>query len=460
MQLSAQPMRMKMVLGLWSLWQFVIALYCRPVQDDYSYLDIGSNQGFSIYISDFWNSWGGNLSPSLIRIPFYLPSISGNQWWGIVLYSFLTSLLVLATSMILTTWLRGKSLKEFDFRDLILGVITCVGFEGIFSPGVLAAFVFGPASSTHLIPICSQIIGLWVCTLKNKNGVKNFGVLIVLFILGFIAGNCNFAEGIMAVITISLLLICHYIRGEMIFRLGFSNVKKMIVFATGTLFGFVTIVLSPGFMNRANTGAGLPSGFKEILIGFRSSFVSFSGDVVTHPAWIALTILIILFFKRELKEEVNSSRVLALIFLTTLCYLSLIIGTAFAYSAWHQSIGLLFLLTPSSLALAYLLMAFENIIVKISFIFRVSLGLLALLIPIMIIRVTVLEVKRGIAWDKNLLANYCLIGEADQQKLLGAEVRYPPIGLGIEDVNRWEWMSENYKKWLQSSTFEKKINCK
>ena len=63
------------------------------------------------------------------------------------------------------------------------------------------------------------------------------------------------------------------------------------------------------------------------------------------------------------------------------------------------------------------------------------------------------------AWDKNLIANRCLIGADNQAKLLGAEVRYPPIGLGIEDVNRWEWMSNNYKSWLASPGFKKNPIC-
>jgi hypothetical protein len=458
MNLAAQSLRLKIIFGLWLIWQIVIAFSCRPVQDDYSYLDIGSNAGFSNYLSDFWKNWGGNLFPSLIRIPFYLlylPSISGSQWWGLALYSFLTSMLVLFATLILTTWLRGKTLSDFDSRDLLLAIFTCIGFEGIFSPGVLAAFVFGPASSTHLLPVCILIIGLWLCTLNKMK----LGLFPALFILGFIAGNCNFAEGGLAVVTISLLLICYRLKNKIISGLGFINIQELIIFGMGTYLGFITIVASPGFENRANSGNGLPSGFNEILIGFRSSFVSFSGDVITHPVWIFLAIFAILFLKKGLKEEIVQSRALALILLTVLCYLSLIIGTAFAYAAWHQSVGLLFLLTPSSIAIAYLFLRFERIVSRFSVVLKISLGVLALLIPLMITRVTVLEVQRGLMWDRNLLANSCLISADNQAKLLGAEIKYPPLGLGIEDVNRWEWMSNNYKNWLASPSFKSGVIC-
>lgn len=455
----AQSLKIKITFGIWLIWQIVIALSCRPVQDDYAYLDIGSNSGFAKYLSDFWNSWGGNLAPSIIRIPFYLPSISGNQWWGLALYSFLTSLVVLFSSIILTTWLRGKPLVQFDSRDLILGFVTCVGFEGLFTPGVLAAFVFGSTSSTHLLPICSLIIGLWLCTLDRKTQVTNLFFFPLLFILGFIAGNCNFAEGGLAVVSSALLLICFRMKNETAINLGLAHIGKLLMFSTGTFIGFLTIIVSPGFKKRADSGNGLPSGLEELIIGFRSSFVSFSGDVITHPVWIALSILLLLFFKQSLKEEIVRSRAMALILLTALCYASLIIGTAFAYAAWHQSVGLLFLLTPCSLAVAYFLLPFEDVFIRLSSLFKVSIVVLTLLILILLVRVTVLEVQRGSNWDKNLLTNGCLIGADNQAKLLGAEVRYPPIALGIEDVNRWEWMSNNYKNWLSSPNFKNSPSC-
>jgi hypothetical protein len=33
-------------------------------------------------------------------------------------------------------------------------------------------------------------------------------------------------------------------------------------------------------------------------------------------------------------------------------------------------------------------------------------------------------------------------------RLLGAEIRYPPFSLGIEDIETWEWMRENYADWV------------
>ena len=457
--LLAQSLWVKATLGFWLIWQIAIALSCRPVQDDYSYLDIGSNSGFANYLSDFWNNWGGNLTPSIIRVPFYLPSISGIYWWGFALYSFLTSLLVLLTAMILTTWLRGRPLSEFDSRDLILAILTCIGFEGVFSPGLLAAFVFGPASSTHLLPVCSLVIGLWLCTLNfRSSSAKNLAPLLI-FLLGFIAGNSNFSEGGLSVVLFVTLIIGYRIRPEFLRELGFSKLVNLNTFGFGTLIGFGMIIASPGFKNRANSGSGLPSGINETLIGFRSSFVSFTGDVVTHPLWIFLVIFAILYFKSGLKEEITRTRALALVVLTTLCYLSLIVGTAFAYAAWHQSVGLLFLLTPTSITIAYFLLPFAQVFERFSLLLKVLLGTLALLISILTVRVTVLEVSRGATWDKNLIANSCLLAENNQAKLLGAEVKYPPLGLGIEDVNRWEWMSNNYKSWLTNPNFTKKVTC-
>jgi hypothetical protein len=42
---------------------------------------------------------------------------------------------------------------------------------------------------------------------------------------------------------------------------------------------------------------------------------------------------------------------------------------------------------------------------------------------------------------------------------LGAEIKYWPIGLGIEDVNRWDWMEKDYRSWLSSLSEDTSLKC-
>ena len=59
-----------------------------------------------------------------------------------------------------------------------------------------------------------------------------------------------------------------------------------------------------------------------------------------------------------------------------------------------------------------------------------------------------LGINRSIVWDKNFTVNRCLLVDNADSELLGAEIRYPPFSLGIEDVETWEWMRENYADWV------------
>jgi hypothetical protein len=65
-------------------------------------------------------------------------------------------------------------------------------------------------------------------------------------------------------------------------------------------------------------------------------------------------------------------------------------------------------------------------------------------------RGVVVQEDRSAAWDSNLQKNFCSAIQSSESPLLGAEIKYWPIGLGIEDVNRWEWMEEDYRSWLSS----------
>jgi hypothetical protein len=448
----------RILLAVWALWHLLLAISCRPVQDDYGYLNVGSNSGFGAYLSNFWLQWGGNLSPSIIRIPFYLPSISGESWIGLGVYSFLTGALVLLTSIWLTTWLTGRSIGQYNSIDLAIGILTGFGFEGLFSPGVISAFVYGSASSTHLLPICFLLIGLGLCTIQLKNTVSKVLVAPIILIFGLVSGNSNVAEGLSGILVCLALVILFITKNSTFAKLGFLDIWRITVLFIGISIGLLAIVLSPGLRNRANLGSGLPNGIQEFALRFRSSFFSFSGEVVTHPVWILVLVIATILLKKNALLIIGE-RAQALILFTFFVYSSLILGATFAYAAWHQSVGLLFLLTPTGVALAGLLVkvlpAFNlKIVLEKSLI-----STLSLLILMLIIRVTVMEFQHAVKWDANLLTNYCLLIENDHSLLLGSEVRYPPISLGIEDVNTWPWMRDDYSKWILSPGFSKKIDC-
>jgi len=449
----------KSILAVWVLWQSVLAWSSRPVQDDYGYLNIGSNSGFTSYLSNFWSQWGGNLAPSVFRVPFYMPSISGESWIGFALFSLLTATLVMFSSVLITTWLTGRSLRENNSIDLIIGALVCFGFEGLFSPGVLSAFVFGPAASTHLLPICFLVIGLWLCTIQIKTVLTKVAISFSLLISGFIAGNSNIAESLAAFAVCASLLLAFWFKRELFTKLAFLDFWRVAILSASVAVGMITIVISPGFTNRADSGSGLPGGLQELLIRFRSSFVSFTAEIVTHPMWMLIILFTVIYMRKNTQIHIAKERAFALILLTFLVYGFLIIGTTFAYAAWHQSGGLLFLLTPAGIAIAHFLCNSKRLSNALFVLSKPLLVSLTLLMVALVGRVTILEVQHGLRWDKNLSTNYCLLIQDSNAPLLGSEIKYPPIGLGIEDVSTWPWMRDDYAKWVLSPRFSKEIDC-
>ena len=138
----------------------------------------------------------------------------------------------------------------------------------------------------------------------------------------------------------------------------------------------------------------------------------------------------------------------------------LILGSTFGYAAWHQSSGLILLLTPASFCLPILFNNTQKFLKHLrSTNNPFALTVVALTLAILLIRGLVVQENRSSQWDSSLMQNYCFTIESKEPPLLGAEIRYWPIGLGIEDVNRWDWMAQEYKSWLRTIKLEDPQIC-
>jgi hypothetical protein len=226
----------------------------------------------------------------------------------------------------------------------------------------------------------------------------------------------------------------------------------------GIAIGLVTIFLAPGFSDRNSRLGKLGDGYMELLVSFRSSLASFSGEIITHPIWI-FAFLAILLAKNPYKVNQSNSRWL-LVFIASV-FVLLILGGTFGYVAWHQSSGLIFLLAPAAFCFAFIqkqkgkLSRFVPSPIKYTSLFLISMVLTGLLF-----RGLVVQEIRSSAWDSNFSINLCSSIKSSQLLLLGAEIKYWPIGLGVEDVNTWDWMAVDYRKWLASIRPDRLSICK
>ncbi len=437
------------------VWQ---ASLVRPVADDYTSLRIYSEQGFWVTIQEFWMNFGGNLSAAIVRLFFISISSSATNWIGFILYSLATSILVTSTYLIVYAWMTNRNLYQLKTLEVVFCMAATFAFEGLFTPGLSSIYLFGASAGVHVWPLCILVITLFLIS-RKKNYQKlfvNTARAAFIFTLGFIVGNSGMAEGAASLCFVIGLLLA--IRGR--FNLGFGPDawRFICTLLTGIFIGFVTNFIAPGFQDRLGRDSQVLDESASLLTQFRSSIASFTGELITHPIWILFVLLFIQMTFMRL--DLNKDRGKLLVFGFITLYFFTVLGSTFGYAAWHQSGGLLLIFTPFLLALASVL----PLSVKLerfsqSKIIVLSIILVMALLFVLTLRGLFVQEKRSGEWDKNLIYNYCLENRDQEINFLGAEIRYWPLGLGIEDVNRWQWMSDDYRQWLKSFDLPRNSNC-
>lgn len=437
------------------LWQ---ASLVRPVADDYTLLRIYSQEGFFASVSYIWTNFGGNITPAFVRAVFISPSLEASNWYGFMAFSIFTSILVIASYLILISWLSDRRILELSINEVLIVLLASLAFEGLFTPGLSSAYLFGAAAGVHLWPICLFIISLKAIAITSELIPKFLFPIfsVVLILSGFTVGNSGFAES--SAIFISLLVFNIWFLIKSRFLSHPKLLSSLNIYLLGITIGLVTIFLAPGFSSRNSRLGKINDGYAELAINFRSSLISFFGEVITHPIWL-FAILVILLRRNPNKLNIFKSK-LFLVF-STIVFVMLILGATFGYAAWHQSIGLIFLLAPVAFCSVFIvkqkgwLLSFTPSLMK-----YISLLIVSVVLVGLMFRGLVVQEVRSSNWDSNFLINLCSIVESRQLPLLGAEIKYWPIGLGVEDVNTWKWMALDYEKWLTSIRTDSSTICK
>lgn len=436
------------------IWQ---ASLTRPVADDYTLLRIYSQNGFGASIKFIWNNFGGNITPAVIRAVFVAPSLDASNWYGFIAFSIATSILVISSYLILLSWLTDRNIVELTINDVLIVLLASLAFEGLFTPGLTSAYLFGAAAGVHLWPICFFIIFLKTIEMTSERTPKYLflGFLILVVFFGFLVGNSGLAESSATFIFLLVLNVWS------IAKLGIRSRPKLNIalntYLLGMAIGLAAIFEAPGFTERNSRLGKFDEGYIDLLVSFRSSLASFSGEIITHPIWIFVLLVNLLGVN---PYKLNRAKSAWLLFFFTSVFVMLILGGTFGYAAWHQSSGLIFLLFPAAFCLSLLqrqerrLSGFQPTPIKYIPLLLTSIVLIGLLF-----RGLVVQENRSSTWDSNFRINICSISESSQSPLLGAEIKYWPIGLGVEDVNTWDWMASDYKRWLISIRAHRSIIC-
>ncbi len=423
------------VSGLIVIESLLLAFFMRPIQDDYFNLQSVQQMGILGYLNDTWNNHGGNMVQFFIHCIVILPTTQSFTFWNLGLFFLATELLVFYTVKTIFEWLFEAMSSSLRFWISLLSV---AGFEGLFVPGFLGAYGFSLATLAHLWPVMAFTVGLI--------GLKRFrGSWAVALLLGLIAGNSNLGESAFACGVWLLVLLAFFLVEEFETKSGLKKDLSFYLLGVGSFVGTIGIAAAPGFWNRASDQVGLPHSLSDFVKRFAKSFASFTADGLSHPMFWVLLFLGIVLTRTSPKSELilDSFKFKMLAVGTCLIWIALILGSTFAYPAWHQSMGMYVLLLPFAFSLGVVrLLDLKTKLVT------VALAVAGIVMTATFLRIGVLGVNRSLVWDRNLQTNVCLLKTNPDAKLLGAEIQYPPFGLGVDDVNTWDWMRNKYVGWV------------
>jgi len=446
----------KFLCGLWDFrltfaFTFVLSLnfvfFSRPVQDDYVVLrDLASGSLFSP-IMHLWNHWGGNVSAAFLVNLLLGVQPFGNFLFGIALQSVLTLLLLVSSLHLIIKWsgLPGALKRPFNLDSIIFFSLISLG--GFFSPTYIGIFNFSWASVAHFWPVLILVHSYYFSTIISRYFFP------VFFLLGFLGGNLNVTESAFIVLSSTIILLRFFIFHKKDFE---YRVVHIVTFQIGALVGLLAICIAPGFRERASIVGG-PNSPLDFIDRFSRSLIIDFGDVVSHPSWI-LGLVLGLALKLQLsnivliKELQSRHRIISLHFI--LLFLLVVFGDAVAYPAWYHTIPLYFLSFLSFILLGINIpinfLIGKNTIRRLQIVFIVF----SIFSSILVSQDLTNQLIRAKSWDKNFETNVCLIENPGLDVLSGASLTYPPLSLGVEDVDLWPWMSSAYIDWVKSSGFK------
>ena len=427
----------------------------RFLQDDYIVLGFLGDNSWIGWLNAVWQFQGGNLWPYGFHALLLTSSVHTVKTSLVAIWTLFVVAVVTLCNLIIFKWVLGDDIKMLGkLKIMTIFSISYLGFEGLFTPGLISAYSFHLASFSHLWPITLLIFALYQMSIGSRN-------IFLAFALGIFIGNSNIAESFAAIICFAIMFI---LRKKSFFVTNeFYAKSKNFYYAvfSGTIIGFTIIIISPGFWNRAENSVGLPTSVNEFVRRFFRSFSSFFADLLTHPMFWLSFLIGVLISKPiiSFNDRVNLiNKIKLLLSIGLILFGSLTIGSTFAYVSWHQSTGLYQIFIPFSFLLGFYSESLFNLKSRKSM-KEIILFMVVTSILLLSLRATLAFEKRKTDWDNAFKTNVCLVKNDPKSKLIGAEMLYPGFNLGIEDVSSWEWMRDGYAKWISNPRFTSKIKC-
>lgn len=430
--------KVQLVSYLLGLYLAVFVASTCITHDDYATLSESTLHGFWGPANGVWTSLGGNISSVIPRTIALSLWVGSTQPIGLIIYSALTLFLILVSFDWLLRYLIPGYQNFSRNKRVFLLLVLSLGFEGVFTPGQAGVLGFSAAAGVHVWPVCLIIIGHRLFARGTKLAL--LGSLATFLY----AANSNVPEGMLALFVVLSLFFRRLLSKEPLFRE--RQIKWYFLISFTTAIGLVIIFLASGFSARTET-AGVSFNPKDLILGVIRSFAFFSADIVTHP-FLYLAFLLGVMVGKSLKPGVHSFAMKEFALIAGAYFTLLVLGAGAAYPAWHQTFGLYVLLLPLAFTLG-IRICNSNL--------KLSKSVPLLLIPVLLLSTLItvrsgyLVVARKINWQASFEHNVCVTRGEIEAPLRGLEITYPPVDLGIEDINTWPWMADGFEKWILGS---------
>lgn len=181
----------------WLIAILVIAMSLplgRPVNDDYWALGSLMSRGFLRSLAWYYTDFQGNVSSWFFILLHQLPWLDGVPPWASAL-SIATTLVLLAAaawgalSFLGLVWPSGW---RFWAILTMVTVVAWLSLASLISPNGMTLVFYVPSTIVHVWPWCCALFALGLATHKTAHR----GALLCVGLLGFMAGNLGFVEGV------------------------------------------------------------------------------------------------------------------------------------------------------------------------------------------------------------------------------------------------------------------------
>ncbi len=135
-------------------------------------------------------------------------------------------------------------------------------------------------------------------------------------------------------------------------------------------------------------------------------------------------------------------------FVLVICVLTVSAGGAFAYPSWYHTISFYVFVFPVFFTVGLILRVRHGLPIRTKFSVLKNLGIF--LCAILLIRDLTMMGIRAEHWDRDFAINSLKISN-NQVDLVGYDINYWPLGLGVDDVEKWDWINSAYVDWVQNT---------